>query len=80
MSKSYKYDFEQIKRTIPVLVALEMLGIDTSNAKHAGKELSLACPFENCEGKTSFKTSSEKNLWRCFKCERIDALCPQISN
>lgn len=64
------YDFQEIKRVVPLTAVLERYGI-LSELKRSGTQLHGVCPIHRGRNRKQFVVDPKKNLWRCFgDCDR----------
>ena len=64
------YDFQEIKRVVPLTAVLERYGI-LSELKRGGTQLHGVCPIHRGRNRKQFVVDPQKNLWRCFgDCDR----------
>ena len=64
------YDFQEIKRVVPLTAVLERYGI-LSELKRSGTQLHGVCPIHHGRNRKQFVVDPQKNLWRCFgDCDR----------
>ena len=61
-----RVDFDQLRRTVPIIAILERYGI-LGDLKRSGRQLKGRCVIHDGDIKArSFVVDPDKNVWKCF--------------
>jgi hypothetical protein len=77
---SQVYDFQAIKRLVPLAAVLERYGV-LAKLKRSGTQLVGTCPIHQGTNRKQFVVDPHQNVWRCFgDCDRGGSTIELVSS